>query len=139
MGVEPLAHPPIIAVSQDVALPYMQDERFPDDQLFLVAEADFRFYRGDCLGETWESEVTAPDPAAAPAVDPPGPPQRVAAAEPLARRRPPKRKAVGEVSPRGDPPPRLLPRPSGDGRAPGAHTSPPQGRRCRRSCETWSG
>ncbi len=137
--MEPLAHPPIIAVSQDVALPYMQDERFPDDQLFLVAEADFRFYRGDCLGDTWESEVTAPDPAAAPAVDPPGPPPTGGCGGASRPSQAPEAQSGGGGVAAGRPPPRLLPRPSGDGRAPGAHTSPPQGRRCRRSCETWSG
>ena len=45
--------PPTRRGSQDIGLPYMCDKRHPDDQLFIVAESDFRFYRRDCLGEDW--------------------------------------------------------------------------------------
>jgi len=39
---------------QDVGLPYMQDLRFPHDQLFIFAESDFRFYEHDCVaGGDW--------------------------------------------------------------------------------------
>ena len=36
---------------QYVGLPYMTDPVHPDDTLFLVAEADFRSYKADCLCE----------------------------------------------------------------------------------------
>ena len=39
-----------VPCSQDIALPYMRDQRNPDDQLFIVCEGDFRFYKEDCVG-----------------------------------------------------------------------------------------
>ncbi len=39
---------------QDVLLPFLMDPRFPDDLLAIVAEQDFRFFKGDCIsGEHW--------------------------------------------------------------------------------------
>ena len=39
-----------VALSQEVGLPFMRDSRHPEDQLFFVAEGDFRFYEEDCVG-----------------------------------------------------------------------------------------
>jgi hypothetical protein len=42
----------------DVLLPYMSDERFPPEQLFLIFEQDFRFYLNDARG--MEARFTLP-------------------------------------------------------------------------------
>ena len=63
----------------------MLDERFPDDQLFFVAESDFRFYEQDCIkGKDWIETISqamaayeklGPEPNASSHTRPPGPPE----------------------------------------------------------------
>ena len=39
---------------EEVAVPYMLDPRHPEDTVFLFSEADFRFYKRDCVQpEEW--------------------------------------------------------------------------------------
>ena len=43
-----------MGASQDIALPYMTDQRHAEDTFFIVAEADHRFYKADCIPpEEW--------------------------------------------------------------------------------------
>ena len=48
---------------EDLAWPYMMSERVPDDTLFLVCEADFRFWEQDCMAphEWLPMTVVAPE------------------------------------------------------------------------------
>ena len=75
----------ILVLLQDVALPFMLDARFPEDQLFFVAESDFRFYEQDCVkGQDWIEairqamatyEAPGPETNASSHKHPPGPPE----------------------------------------------------------------
>ena len=56
--MEPFAHG-FVTVVQDVGLQYMTDARLPEDQLFLVAEADFRLAAKHCAGDQWLAAAAA--------------------------------------------------------------------------------
>ena len=82
----------------------MRDQRHPDDQLFFVAEGDFRFYEEDCVGQfDWIQkllDVEKEDPLGLdadvqkhPAYQDSG---STAAAEPFARRSATQRPLFGE-------------------------------------------
>ena len=51
-----------VPCSEDIGLPYMRDKRHPEDQLFFIAEGDFRFYEEDCVGEfDWIQKLVETD------------------------------------------------------------------------------
>ena len=79
---------PSIYSFQDIGLHYMRDKRHPEDQLFFIAEGDFRFYPEDCVGavnwlETLDELVR--EPAAPGEEDMPHPALLGHGAEPVAR------------------------------------------------------
>ena len=51
--------PHVISHQQDVGFSFMRDKRLPPDTLFIVAEADFRFYEADDMSPLkWASVVS---------------------------------------------------------------------------------